>query len=168
VSARAFVTAFCAALLLAVPAAANGFPWKAGDKPPAVAGIALGDSEQHALDVLGPPDDSASMPAGDVLRYTEKGLEITAATRHVSVIALLKPEAGAIGGLRVGDKARDVILKLGAPQDGNGRLARFGAGDWLIIVRLAPKESVIEEIALVSAQAPGIVPAPNINVFKTQ
>jgi hypothetical protein len=153
-----------AALIQAGSAASAEFPWKARDKPPMVAGITLGESEQHALDVLGPPDDSRETPAGDVLDYTAKGLEITAAKDGVRAIRVLKPEAGPIGGLKVGDIARDVILKWGAPQGGDGRIARFGAGDWVILVRLADKESLIAEITLASSRA---LPAPTFNVFQT-
>src|ERR1700722_17155731 len=56
---------FCA-FTLAAPSIATeaAFPWKAGDNPPLIAGIALGDTEQHVLDVLGEPTSTAQMGAG--------------------------------------------------------------------------------------------------------
>ena len=166
-------TAFCAALLFAGAAAASEFPWKAGDTPPTAAGIALWDSEQHVLDVLGPPDKSGVWPAGDVLDYTEKGLEITVAkdgivAEKVVTIRLSKPEAGAVGGLTVGDKASDAPLKWGAPLFGNAHGARYGVGDWQILIKLAPKDSVITQIMLTSMRWSGNAVPPPAIPHKTQ
>ncbi|HTT98487.1 MAG TPA: hypothetical protein VMF58_10585 [Rhizomicrobium sp.] len=158
------------ALLVATAAAANPFPWKAGDKPPAIAGVKLGDTEQHALDVLGAPDDVNASPMGELLEYPAKGLELTA-TKAGGVVAirLFKAEAGAIGELKVGDTARDVILKWGAPESGQGRLAQFSTNDWLVLVRLADKESTVVEMTLADKHARPLQPDPGpLNTFKTQ
>ena len=53
-------------LLAATPAVAKPVPWKTGDKAPSVAGVKLGDTEQHALDVLGPPDDVKASAMGEL------------------------------------------------------------------------------------------------------
>ena len=47
---RVFTTFALGALLMAASAGAAPRPWQTSDKPPEVAGIKLGDTEQHALD----------------------------------------------------------------------------------------------------------------------
>jgi hypothetical protein len=157
------------ALLAATPAAAKPFPWGPRDKPPAVAGISLRDSEQHALDVLGPPDEATQTAAGEVLEYAARGLEVTATPQGVSAIRLRTPDAGEIGGIRVGNPARDVILKWGVPRGGEGRTAIFGNGEWTISVTLHEKYSTVVELTLASAGAPKPPPQQSdLNVFKTR
>lgn len=160
-----------ALLIVAAAAASKPFPWSARDAPPAVSGVKLGDSEQHALDALGPPDDVNASAMGELLRYDAKGLELTAdKARGVVAIRLFNAQAGAIGELKVGDTARDVILKWGAPQGGLGRIARFGTDNWIVIVRLADKESTIVEMTLLDKHATPAQPADSgqINVFQTK
>ena len=159
-----------AALLIATSASANPFPWKAGDKPPVVAGIKLGDTEQHALDVLGPPDDVNASAMGELLEYGAKGLELTATkTGGVVAIRMFKAESGAIGEIKVGDIARDVILKWGAPQGGEGRVAQYGTDNWIVIVHLADKSPEIVELTLADKHARPVQSNPDqLNTFKTQ
>jgi hypothetical protein len=152
----------------AAPAAAPPRPWKAGDKPPAVAGISLGDTEQHALDVLGVPDEVVPNAEGEALQYAARGLEITATKKDgVVAIHLLKPEAGSIDGIRIGDIARAVILKWGMPSGGQGRIAEFGPPAWTIVVHLADKESTITDLTLAYGKAKP-VDSSKLNVFQTQ
>ena len=156
-------------LALAIaPAFADPFPWGPKDEPPVVAGIRLGDSEQHALDVLGAPDDVNTSALGDMLEYNTRGLEVTASKEGVLAIRLFKPEAGAIGELKVGDMARDVITKWGVPQGGEDRVARFGAGEWVILVRLADKEPTVSELILASIRAQPRPQDSQLNVFQAQ
>ena len=158
------------ALLAATAAAAKPFPWKPGDKPPSVAGVTLGDTEQHALDVLGPPEDVKSSAMGELLEYGAKGLELTA-TKAGGVVAirLLNAQAGTIGELKVGDSARDVILKWGAPLGGEGRVAQYGTDNWIVIVHLADKSPNIVEMTLADKHARPVQPdSGQLNSFKTQ
>jgi hypothetical protein len=171
VRSREFILALGSALLIVTAAAAGPFPWGARDKPPAVAGVRLGDSEQHALDVLGPPDDVNSSAMGELLRYDAKGLELTAnKAGGVVAIRLFNAEAGAIGELKIGDSARDVLLKWGAPPGGEGRLALFGTDNWIVTVRLADKESAIVEMTLADKHAkPVQLPdSGQLNVFQAK
>jgi hypothetical protein len=158
------------ALLAARAAAAKPCPWGARDKPPAVAGVMLGDTEQHALDILGPPDDVNSSAMGELLEYGAKGLELTA-TKASGIVAirLLNAQAGAIGDLRVGDSARDVILKWGAPLGGQGRVAQYGTDNWIVIIHLADKSPNIVEMTLADKHARPVQPdSGQLNTFKTQ
>jgi hypothetical protein len=157
-------------LLLAIASAtAAPQPWKAGDKPPAVAGVSLGDTEQRALDVLGAPDEVTPNADGEVLQYLAKGLEF-AATKKDGVVAihLLKPEAGAIDGIKVGDIARNVLLKWGAPTGGRDRTAEFGTPGWTISVRLSSKEPTILDLTLAYRKANPVIDSTRLNVFQTQ
>ena len=168
---REFILALGGALLIVTAAAAGPFPWGARDKPPAVAGVALGDSEQHALDILGPPDDVNSSAMGELLEYGAKGIELTATkARGIVAIRLFNAQADAIGELKVGDTARDVILKWGAPMGGEGRIAQFGTDNWLVIVRLADKEPLIVEMTLADKHATPVPPPDSgqLNVFQAK
>ena len=157
------------ALLAATAAAAKPFPWGAKDKPPAVAGVTLGDTEQHALDVLGPPDDVKASAMGETLEYGAKGLELIAAQSKIVAIRLLTAEAGSIGELKIGDTARDVILKWGAPLGGQGRVAQFGTDNWIVIVHLGDKTPNIVELMLADKHArPVQTDSGQLNTFKTQ
>lgn len=168
---REFILALGSALLIVTAAAAGPFPWGARDKPPAVAGVALGDSEQHALDILGPPDDVNSSAMGELLEYGAKGIELTATkSRGIVAIRLFNAQADPIGELKVGDTARDVILKWGAPPGGEGRIAQFGTDNWLVIVRLADKEPLIVEMTLADKHATPVPPTDSgqLNVFQAK
>jgi hypothetical protein len=162
------VVAFAGLILLAAcSAAAAPRAWKVGDKPPTVAGINLGDTEQRALDVLGAPDEVAPKADSEVLQYLTKGLEITATGKDgVVAIRLLKPEAGTIDGVKVGDIARAVILKWGTPSGGQGRTAEFGTPAWTIAVHLADKEPNIVEMTLALNRARPASEQTPLNTFQ--
>jgi hypothetical protein len=156
-------------LLAATSATAAPRPWKSGDKPPAVAGVSLGDTEQHALDVLGAPDEVTPNSDSEVLQYLAKGLEI-AATKKDGVVAihLLKPEAGTVDGIKVGDIARNVLMKWGAPTGGRDRTAEFGPPGWTISVRLSSKEPTIIDLTLAYRNANPVTDSSRLNVFQAQ
>ena len=158
-----------AAFVAIAPAAAEPRPWKASDKPPEVAGIKLGDSEQHALDVLGAPDEVTPNADSEVLQYVAKGLEV-AATKKDGVVAihLLKPDAGSVDGIKVGDIARNVLLKWGAPSGGRDRTAEFITSRWTISVRLSNKEPTIIDLTLAYNSAKPPTDSSKVNVFRTQ
>jgi hypothetical protein len=167
--ARLAATLIGVLLLAFAPATAAPRPWQAGDKPPAVAGVLLGDTEQHALDVLGAPDEVTPNADGEVLQYLAKGLEV-AATKKDGVVAihLLKPEAGSVDGIKVGDIARNVLLKWGAPAGGRDRIAEFGTSRWTISVRLSDKEPTIIDLTLAYNRAKPVLDLSKLNVFQTQ
>ena len=144
------ISVFLCAFLGAPSIAADPvFPWKAGDTPPTIAGIALGDTEQHMRDVLGAPTSAAPMGAGIVYEYEASGLEIIATKADgVSIIRLRTRAAGAIDGIRVGDTVSAVQAKWGVPSDGQGRVALFTAGVWTVEVRLADNGPNVVDIAL--------------------
>ncbi|HTW33393.1 MAG TPA: hypothetical protein VMD53_02160 [Rhizomicrobium sp.] len=150
VRAAFFSAMLIAACAMEAPTAAEGmFPWKAGDHPPSVAGIALGDSEQHVRQVLGEPTSTAKMGAANILEYQPSGLEITATKADgVSIIRLRTPQAGAIDGIKIGDSVSTVIAKWGNPSDGHGRVALFNAGVWTVEVRLADDGPNVVDILL--------------------
>ena len=166
---RIFATVALGALLAAASAGAAPRPWQASDKPPEVAGIKLGDTEQHALDVLGAPDEVTPNADGEVLQYITKGLEV-AATKKDGIVAihLLKPEAGSLDGIKVGDIARNVLLKWGAPAGGRDRIAEFGTPRWAIAVRLSNKEPTIIDLTLSYRNVIPAADSSKLNVFQPQ
>ena len=128
------------ALLAATPAGA--FPWKAGDAPPVVAGVALGDTEAHAREVLGPPARVSPMGPGHVLEYPDKGLEVIATLDDgVSIIRLRAAGTGAIGGIRLGDDLAAINAKWGPPAVHKGLVSIYDAGVWSVEVRVASADS---------------------------
>lgn len=157
-----------AMLLAAAPAPQKPVPWKAGDAPPTVDGVKLGDTEQRALDLLGVPDEVNSTTTGELLEYRTRGLEVTCTKDGVIAMRLLKPEAGSIDGISVGDTARAVILKWGAPTGGTDRTAEFGTPAWIIAVHLADRWPGIMDITLASRKANPAIDSSKLNVFQTQ
>jgi hypothetical protein len=151
--------------------AAGAFPWKAGDTAPMLAHVSLGDSEDHARQVLGPPESTSKMGAGDVLEYPAKGIEIVATKDDgVSIIRLRSPDAGAIDGIRIGDAVTDVMAKWGSPSGGQGRVALYDAGTWTVEVRLEENGSKVIDILLAWNQTKWGPPPPDskTQVFRPQ
>jgi hypothetical protein len=155
-------------LLAAAPAPQKPVPWKTGDAPPTVNGVKLGDTEQRALDLLGPPDEANSTTTGELLEYRTRGLEVTCTKDGVIAMRLVKPEAGSIDGISVGDIARAVILKWGVPTGGTDRTAVFGTPAWIIAVHLSDKTSMIDDMTLASQKANPAIDSSKLNVFQTQ
>ncbi|HVV65626.1 MAG TPA: hypothetical protein VHC42_09150 [Rhizomicrobium sp.] len=167
---RFFRIVLCLSALVAFagPAPAAPRPWRANDRPPAVAGLNLGDSEQQVISALGTPDSVAKTELGDQLDYRTRGLEVIVAKDGVCEIHLMSAAAGDIDGVKIGDSAQDVVLKWGAPKGGQGRTAIFGGRDWGIAVQLADKSPDIVDLALARDSLLAAKQAPQLNVFTTQ
>jgi hypothetical protein len=140
-------------ILFLVPAgpatAANGaFPWKAGDPPPAVRRIALGDTEHRVLTTFGIPSDAARSGLNDLYDYPA-GLEIIANQQvGVTIIRLRARQAGAIGGVRVGDQIRSVVAKWGKPDSDGSEIALYKAGLWVVALKVAPDNGQVTDLLL--------------------
>jgi hypothetical protein len=159
-----------AAAISAPAATAESAPrlWQPNDRPPAVVGVRLGDSEQDVVKALGKPDAIAQTGLGDQLEYRTRGVEVIVAKDGVCEIRLLSAAAGDIDGVKIGDTAQDVVLKWGAPKGGQGRTAIFGGRDWGIAVQLADKSPDIVDLALARDSVLAAKQAPQLNVFTTQ
>jgi hypothetical protein len=145
----AATTSALAATPTTTPAQTGAFPWKAGDNPPAVAGIALGDTAQHVREVLGKPGHVGKMGVADLFEYPRLGLQVISTTSDgVSIIRLRTPQAGEIDGIKVGDSADVVLSKWGTPSTGQDRTALFNAGVWTVSVKVAPTKPQIIDILL--------------------
>ncbi len=158
--------------MAACPCLADGtFPWKAGDTPPMLAGLSLGDTEDHVRVVLGPPDNTGKMGDGNVLEYELKGLQVIATKADgISIIRLRKPEAGAIDGIKIGDDVTSVITKWGHPESGQDRVALFTAGTWTVEVRLEDNGPKVVDILLAwnDTKWGGVKPGDNVQVYRPQ
>jgi hypothetical protein len=128
--------------------AANGaFPWKAGDRPPAVRRIALGDTENRVLATFGAPSDAARSGPNDLFDYP--GLEIIANQQvGVTIIRLRARQAGAIGGVRVGDQIQSVMAKWGKPNSGGSEVALYQAGPWVVALKIGPTNGQVTDLLL--------------------
>lgn len=142
-------------------ASAGTFPWKPGETPPTVAGLALGDTEQHAREVLGNPESVDKSGSATVLEYKKKGLQVLVTPEDgIAIIRLRSPEAGTIDGLQIGDRDLQVVGRWGPPDQTDGRTAFYNAGIWTITVRLADKAPQIADLMLGWNQKKDPIPPP--------
>jgi hypothetical protein len=158
------------ALLFATPALAKSppFPWKAGDAPPALHGVTLGQTEAQARAALGPPHSTAKMGPGDVWDYAD-GLQIIAnAGDGVSIIRLRTAAAGAIGGVKVGDAAADVVAKWGVPDGTAPGVALYNAGVWTLELRAKDGKVVDMLLGWNQTKWPKEQPGANAKVYRPQ
>jgi hypothetical protein len=89
------------------------------------------------------------MGAGNALEYPARGLEVVATPEDgVSIIRLRTPDAGSIGGIKIGDDVSVVLAKWGPPDGGEGRIALYNAGVWTVEVRLADSTPNVIDILL--------------------
>lgn len=135
------------ALLAALPAAAEAgrLPWKAGDDPPPLAGIALGDSRERVEGLLGKAPESRAVKGGVALVYVDKGVVVMLdSRRQAAVVYLLTAAAGSLDGIRVGDSRDTVLQHWGEPTAVQGAEALYLAGDWAVIVELGEGQSVAQ------------------------
>ena len=137
--------------LLAVPASAQraGFPWKAGDAPPAFAGFRLGQNLAKAKAALRGPirTDSLGSGPGRGYAYTtrDRGLSILGVpSEGVGIITVRRRDLGVVGGVRVGDTCESVLKRWGRPSSGDAAVAQWVAGKWLVSARCDETRRVSE------------------------
>lgn len=110
--------------------------WHAGDPAPDVEGVHLGDTREQVLAALGPPDaDPAANPAMPIHRLTYRGGGLQIAVDgdgKVMGIMLRTPQAGALAGIRPGDRLGQMVAAWGEPTVSQGMLGRYLIGDWVI------------------------------------
>ncbi len=136
--------------LLSALASGGEFPWKAGDAPPQVAGIRLGDGLVRLEAVLGRPSTTEKL--GDealVFTYRPRGVQVIYASLDgVAIIFLQTRQAGDIGGVRLGDSREQVLACWGKPSSVQGPSAYYRAGSsWVVIVNLDDND-VVKELGL--------------------
>jgi hypothetical protein len=137
-------------LLGATTLAAQGkSPWKAGDQPPALLGLHLGDSRAKLDSVMGRADGSQTLGEGVVaLSYSARHVTVTwARADGVATIDLRSRDAGEIGGLRVGDTIESLIQKWGQPDRGENNVGLYIFGPWAVVVR---SDSTGQRIAMLT------------------
>jgi hypothetical protein len=125
------------------------FPWTAADPAPAVAGVHLGASRAALAAALGTPSDSQVTAAFTVLHFATRGLVIRSATGGLAEgIYLSTPQAGSLGGIKVGDAKADVTAKWGPPTTTQGPNAAYVLPHWSIVVQWDPSGTRVAQIAL--------------------
>jgi hypothetical protein len=131
----------------------GAFPWKRGDAPPAVAGIRLGDDEGRLKKVLGQPSLVQQLAEGvphdevRVLTYKMPGVQVVfSQSDGASIIYLLSPYAGDIGGVRLYDAREEVKAIWGNPSSvcEEGGTGIYRAGDWAVILRFDNQDKIKE------------------------
>ena len=109
-------------------------PPLAGQLPPRIAGVSLGDSASVVAAQLGAPDSHQELIGVVAWDYTARGLTVmwNQTDRRVRVMVLSKREGGVAEGVRVGDPVHVAKEQWGEPtrirQD--GRYWDFVRGAW--------------------------------------
>ena len=146
------VAAKAAAKPAAVPARVAGVPWKAGDRPPALAGFQLGDRLAAVRARLGTPVkvDTLGRGADAALSLTNVTSGTTAVVSPedgLAILYLTRREAGVLDEVRVGDAKAHVLGRWGQPTTVNGASAMWVVGTWVVVVELGNGE-VVKKLAL--------------------
>ena len=138
----------------------EGLPWKAGDTPPALAGVSLGSSRDALLAVLGAPsriDTLGRDENGAIgMRFASKGVAVVSTTKQgVAIIYVTTRDGGAVDGVRVGDKRADVFKKWGEPTRSGPTKALWVVGDWVVLVESAAPGDTVTRIGVGFASSGG-------------
>jgi len=138
-------------LLFAVPSSGQGagFPWKAGDAPPAFAGFRLGQNLAKARAAMHGPIRTDSLGSGPARGYAyttrDRGLTILGVPAEgVGIITVRRRNLGVVGGVRVGDSCESVLKRWGRPTSGDAAVAQWVAGKWLVSARCDESRRVAE------------------------
>ena len=112
------------------------FPWKSGAKPPAVAGVHLGDTRARLDSLLGAPDSTQNLgPGAYAFTYARRGLSIVYTLQDgAAIVYLVRRTAGDIGTVRVGDTKQQVLARWGPPSSAQPPNALYQAGSWVVVV----------------------------------
>lgn len=143
----AFRVAFASA---AVGQQQGALPWRAGDDPPLVAGLALGASRTTIDSALGQPERSRSVgPGVQLLGYGSRGIALLySEAESLAAVYLIAREAGDIGGMRVGDSGDSVAARWGNPSGVQDGVAVYQVGRWVVLVRLDSTRSRVQLLGL--------------------
>ena len=123
-----------AGVALATPAAG------AAQSPPWLGGVVLGDSAPAVIASMGKPDRRQEFFGFLVWDYQQRGVSVMldCEQHRVRVLVLTKRDAGAVEGVRVGDRLADLTAAWGAPtrirQD--GRFRDFARHGWFVSVEM--------------------------------
>ena len=126
-----------------------GFPWKAGDAPPALAGFRLGQNLAKARAAMRGPiqTDSIGTGAGRGYAYTTRDHTLSilgVPSEGVGIITVRRRALGVVGGVRVGDSCESVLKRWGRPSSGDAQVALWIAGKWLVSARCDKSRRVSE------------------------
>jgi len=136
---RRIALAFAVGFALSQSAAAQAghFPWRAGDKPPRLAGFWLGerlDSARTAIKGAIVADTLGRVPSVAYSYSTaDHSLSVLGTPAGgVAIITVRQRDLAAVGGVRVGDRCAEVLKRWGKPQKSDAVVAMWIAGKWLV------------------------------------
>ena len=144
---HAVVLALAAGPLSSV-AAERSLPWKAGDRPPVLAGFTLLENGDSARARLGRDARVQTLGSGPGASHacTDAviGLEIIVSPADgVAVIYVTRRETGDLDGIRVGDESSAVVKRWGKPTVVQQATALWVVGDWVVVVDLGEGNRVV-------------------------
>ena len=133
-----------------VMAQTGALPWKAGDPPPLVAGLHLGNSRERLDSVMGRPTNIQHLGDGaDALGYDSAGVVVSYARLDgVAIIDLRRRDAGAIDSIRVGDSFQQVLARWGQPTTQEADVRMYIVGWWAIVVRVDQKQGCVQMLSI--------------------
>jgi hypothetical protein len=113
------------------------FAFSAGDPPPRLAGLTLGDTRAAVEKVVGPIES-----AGGTWEFEDKkrGLSVHGSDgKGVESVGISRREDGDVAGVRVGDRMEDVVAKWGPSAEGGTvgpdmAMHEYPAGSWALTV----------------------------------
>jgi hypothetical protein len=142
-----FAGLIVACLLACAPvfAVEAGLPWKAGDDPPVIAGITLGESRTQVEATLGKAPETKPDNTNLALIYVDRGLVVMLnGARQAAAIFLLTAAAGDVDGIHAGDDRERVIARWGQPQLVQGAEAMYIVGNWAVVIELGAAQKVAQ------------------------
>jgi thioredoxin 1 len=146
---RVLLVLATAGLVVAPAAVGQGrgtLPWRAGDAPPAVAGLVLGAGRSVIDSVLGRPQSVRTLSPGvELLRYDSQGVALVySQAESLAVAYLVTREAGDVGGTRIGDARDSVVARWGDPTGVQDNIALYQVGRWAVLVWLDSTRSRVQ------------------------
>jgi hypothetical protein len=136
---RRVALAVAVGFALSRPAAAQTrrFPWRAGDRPPRVAGFWRGerlDSARKTIKGAVTVDTLGRVPSVAYSYSTaDHSLSVLGTSvGGVAIITVRRRDLAAVGGVRVGDRCADVVRRWGKPHRSDAVVAMWIAGKWLV------------------------------------
>lgn len=134
------------------PAGSAVFAWRAGDPPPPILGLALGDRREDIVARLGPPTSETPVGAPDAgvleMTYADRGLALIVTPAEGLAMIRLLNSANALDGFKVGDETARLVAKWGSPQSSAGPVGLYNAGDWTLLVLTDPSGARVSELRL--------------------
>jgi hypothetical protein len=112
--------------------------------------VSLGQTLAELDSTLGTPSRVTwPSPGREARLYKDRGISLIAdSTAGVVLVLLSTPEAGDLGGIRVGDSRKLVEERFGKPTSGRAEHTAYTVGEWTLTVQLGPMTEFVYELSI--------------------